>query len=49
MLIADDHALVAEGVARLLSSEYELVGISPNRRTLLDDTLRGLRSIHKLL
>jgi DNA-binding NarL/FixJ family response regulator len=49
VLIADDHALVAEGLARLLCSEYEIVGISRNGRALLDDTLRGLRRIHKLL
>ena len=40
VLIADDHALVAEGLARLLSSEYEIVGISSNGRSLLTDATR---------
>lgn len=40
VLIADDHALMAEGMARLLSTEYEIVGISMNGRALLSDALR---------
>lgn len=39
VLIADDHALMAEGMARLLSTEYEIVGISMNGRALLSDAL----------
>jgi len=40
VLITDDHALVAEGLARILSAEYDVVGISPNGRALLDDAMR---------
>ena len=40
VLIADDHALVAEGMARLLSTEYDIAGISMNGRALLSDALR---------
>lgn len=40
ILIADDHALVAEGLAKLLAAEYEVVGISRNGRALLDDVKR---------
>lgn len=37
MLIADDHALVAEGLKSLLADEYEIVGISPDGRRLVSD------------
>jgi DNA-binding NarL/FixJ family response regulator len=37
ILIADDHALVAEGLKGLLAESYEIVGISPNGRSLLAD------------
>ena len=37
VLIADDHALVAEGLKSLLAQQYEIVGISPNGRRLLVD------------
>jgi DNA-binding NarL/FixJ family response regulator len=40
VLIADDHALFAEGMARLLAADYDVVGISSNGRVLLDDALR---------
>lgn len=40
VLIADDHALVAEGMARLLSTEYDIAGISMHGRALLSDALR---------
>jgi DNA-binding NarL/FixJ family response regulator len=42
VLIADDHALVAEGLKSLLADQYEVIGISPNGRRLLVDasTLR---------
>lgn len=40
VLIADDHALVAEGIARIISPLYEVVGIVPNGRVLLDETPR---------
>ena len=39
VLIADDHALMAEGVARILSAEYDVVGISPDGRQLVADAL----------
>jgi DNA-binding NarL/FixJ family response regulator len=38
-LIADDHALVAEGLRSLLSETYDVVGISQNGRRLLDDAI----------
>jgi DNA-binding NarL/FixJ family response regulator len=37
VLIADDHALVAEGLKSLLLEKYDVVGISPNGRRLLAD------------
>jgi DNA-binding NarL/FixJ family response regulator len=37
ILIADDHALVAEGLRSLLAENYDTVGISPNGRRLLVD------------
>jgi DNA-binding NarL/FixJ family response regulator len=37
VLIADDHALVAEGLSSLLAGKYQIVGISPNGRQLLAD------------
>jgi DNA-binding NarL/FixJ family response regulator len=37
ILIADDHALVAEGLKGLLAENYEIIGISPNGRSLLAD------------
>jgi DNA-binding NarL/FixJ family response regulator len=37
ILIADDHALVAEGLRGLLSESYDIVGLSPNGRRLLVD------------
>lgn len=37
VLIADDHALVAEGLKGLLADEYEIVGISPDGRRLVRD------------
>lgn len=37
ILIADDHALVAEGLKSLLLQRYDVVGISPNGRRLLVD------------
>ena len=35
VLLADDHRLVAEGLKRLLESEFELVGVVENGRALL--------------
>jgi DNA-binding NarL/FixJ family response regulator len=40
ILVADDHALVAEGIAGILCSSYDVVGISPNGRQLLQDADR---------
>ncbi|MBB6143084.1 DNA-binding NarL/FixJ family response regulator [Silvibacterium bohemicum] len=37
VLIADDHALVAEGLKSLLQEEYDVVGLSTNGRRLLID------------
>lgn len=39
ILIADDHALVAEGLRGLLSEKYDVVGLSPNGRRLLEDAV----------
>lgn len=40
ILIADDHMLVLEGIARLLSPQYEVVGTAPNGRTVVEEALR---------
>jgi DNA-binding NarL/FixJ family response regulator len=40
VLIADDHILLAEGLASLLSSEYEVVGCSSSGHQLLKDAVR---------
>jgi len=40
LLIADDHTLVVEGFTRLLESDYEIVGSSPDGRALIADALR---------
>lgn len=37
ILIADDHALLAEGIAGILRSEYDVVGVSTDGRQLLSD------------
>ncbi|WP_109489029.1 response regulator [Occallatibacter savannae] len=36
VMIADDHTLMLEGLARLLSTEFEVVGTAPNGRALLE-------------
>lgn len=36
VLLAEDHALVADGIAALLNSEFELVGLAVNGRELVD-------------
>ena len=36
VLVADDHRIVAEGLRGLLEPEYELVGIVPDGRALLE-------------
>ena len=40
ILIADDHTLMLEGLTRLLSSEFEVVGTAPNGRIVLDEAQR---------
>lgn len=40
VLIADDHILLAEGLASLLSSEYDVVGCSSSGHQLLKDAVR---------
>ena len=36
LLLADDHAVVAEGFRSLIEGEFNVVGIAPDGRTLLD-------------
>ncbi len=38
-MIADDHALLLDGLSRLLSSEFEIVGTAANGRTLIQSAL----------
>ncbi len=40
VLIADDHSIVAEGLRSLLEKNYEIVGIVPDGRRLLDEAPR---------
>lgn len=40
VLIADDHALLAEGIAGLLRAEYEVIGLVSNGRQLVEEALR---------
>ena len=40
ILLADDHTLVAEGLRKLLESEFEIVGVAPDGRALLAVALR---------
>lgn len=40
LLLADDHALMLEGLARLLASEFEIVGTVNNGRSLLTEAER---------
>lgn len=40
LLIADDHVLMLEGLARLLSQDYEIAGTVANGRTLLSEAER---------
>jgi DNA-binding NarL/FixJ family response regulator len=40
LLLADDHALMLEGLTRLLSGEFEIVGTATNGRTLLEEAQR---------
>lgn len=36
LLLADDHALIAEGISKLIESEFDLIGIVQDGRTLLN-------------
>ena len=36
ILLADDHTLIAEGISQLIESEFDLIGIVQDGRTLLD-------------
>src|SRR5690348_15559973 len=36
LLLADDHALMLEGLLRLLSGEFEIVGTATNGRAVLE-------------
>ncbi len=40
ILLADDHVLMLEGLARMLSSEFEIVGAVKNGRALLEEAER---------
>ncbi len=40
VLIADDHALLAEGIAGLLRAEYEVIGLVSNGRQLVEEAIR---------
>jgi DNA-binding NarL/FixJ family response regulator len=40
LLLADDHAMMLEGLARLLANEFEIVGTAANGRELLAEAER---------
>ncbi len=40
VLLADDHMMVAEGLSRILSSEFELAGIASDGAALVEDAVR---------
>jgi DNA-binding NarL/FixJ family response regulator len=40
LLLADDHALMLDGLSRLLGSEFEIVGTAPDGRALLAEAER---------
>jgi DNA-binding NarL/FixJ family response regulator len=40
ILLADDHALMLEGLTRLLANDFEIVGTAANGRTLLTEAER---------
>lgn len=45
VLIADDHLLMAEGIARLLEPEYDVIGIAGNGPAAVEETCRLLPDI----
>ena len=40
LLIADDHALMLDGLSRLLGGEFEIVGTAANGRTVIEEAKR---------
>jgi DNA-binding NarL/FixJ family response regulator len=40
LLLADDHGLMLEGLSRLLSGEFEIIGTAPDGRTLVSEAER---------
>jgi DNA-binding NarL/FixJ family response regulator len=40
LLLADDHSLMLEGLSRLLTQEFDIIGTATNGRTLLADAER---------
>ncbi len=40
LMIADDHALMLDGLTRLLSAEFEIVGTAANGRALIEGALQ---------
>ncbi len=40
LMIADDHALMLDGLTRLLSAEFEIVGTAADGRTLIESALQ---------
>jgi len=40
VLLADDHALMIEGLSRLLADEFEVVGTAANGRVLVEEACR---------
>ena len=40
LLLADDHTLVLEGIARLLENDYEIVGMASDGRAVVAEALR---------
>ncbi len=40
LLLADDHALMLEGLTRLLAAEFEIVGTATDGRTLVNEAIR---------
>lgn len=40
VLLADDHALMLEGLSRLLADEFEIVGVAANGRAVVEDAQR---------
>lgn len=41
VLIADDHRIVADGLTTLLETQYDLVGIADNGRTMVEQAMQS--------